>query len=323
MTFQQLKEQSGDFTFNQTFLDVTITPELADLLLTLNGRNRKLTKSLVRKYTNDMKEGLWKKTGQNIIISSKALVIDGQHRLEAIKASKTSQVMTIITGMDPEVFSVIDSGRNRTGSDLMSILRPGTSSRESGVLHKAMWNIINYNRGTFRFHQGSNMVIGNAKLDAFYSNLNNEDKELLETAITKGHKFYENSKNIGFMKEAHWIFLYFVLSKIDREKANTFLELLSTGQNINNQDSTSPIYLLREKLSELMHKKKMFKVTPFKIAYTFKAWNQYVDGVKLVRLTIHIDREEFPKPHAPKTVTLEAETNNTHVNHEVKESVVY
>ena len=64
---------------------VLITPKLAKELLLKNNSNRRITKSFVTTYANDMREGRWKgNTAEFIKIADDGDILDGQHRLLAI-----------------------------------------------------------------------------------------------------------------------------------------------------------------------------------------------------------------------------------------------
>jgi len=95
----------------------TITPELANYFLAKNTSNRPVKKSIVDLYANVMRQGNWKLSHQGIAISSDDVLIDGQHRLLAIVKSGVSVEMLVSTGMDRNMFSVIDNHAKRSDSD--------------------------------------------------------------------------------------------------------------------------------------------------------------------------------------------------------------
>lgn len=68
----------------------TITPEIArELLANPADKNRPLKKSVVRKYARRIRAGLWRLTGEPILLNEKGALLDGQHRLSAcIEADK-------------------------------------------------------------------------------------------------------------------------------------------------------------------------------------------------------------------------------------------
>ena len=96
-----------------------VTPELATQLLSKNSNNRKVKKNTLTFYINQMKSGNWKENGEGIIIDTHGVIKDGQHRLMAIVESKQSYLMPIISGVSPFVMDTIDTGSNRSASDVL------------------------------------------------------------------------------------------------------------------------------------------------------------------------------------------------------------
>ena len=67
---------------------VDMNPTLAKQILSLNVKNRKLTKFNLSSTVYKMRTGKWHENGESIIIGSDGVLKDGQHRLEAtIKAN--------------------------------------------------------------------------------------------------------------------------------------------------------------------------------------------------------------------------------------------
>lgn len=81
----------------------TITPKKATDLLTLNhSKNRPLDKKLVEEYANKMRKGDWDKYSRYIELNQDGKLINGQHRLAAIKASGKPQTFVIMTNVPNE-----------------------------------------------------------------------------------------------------------------------------------------------------------------------------------------------------------------------------
>lgn len=79
-----------------------ITPEQAEKMLEKNEQNRKIIKNRAYTYARAMKAGEWRLTGEPIIISTKGMLIDGQHRLMAVTIANTpiEFAVTIIRAVD-------------------------------------------------------------------------------------------------------------------------------------------------------------------------------------------------------------------------------
>ncbi len=63
---------------------VMITPAFAAELLNKNTENRPMSRHKVAKWVDQMETGKWKLTHQGVAISDAGVLLDGQHRLQAI-----------------------------------------------------------------------------------------------------------------------------------------------------------------------------------------------------------------------------------------------
>lgn len=99
-----------------------ITPSKAiSMLKATTIRNRPLSYGLVNSYANAMRARKWQENGEAIILDDNGNVIDGQHRLSAIVQCGIPQTLLVVSGVSPECFKTIDSGRKRTYSDHLAI----------------------------------------------------------------------------------------------------------------------------------------------------------------------------------------------------------
>lgn len=99
----------------------TITPSQAEAMLATNTANRKVDRPRVRLYAEQIKSGQWKLTGDAIRISSDNVLLDGQHRLHAIILSGLPVETVVARNVDPSTYTVIDTGKNRTVADVLTI----------------------------------------------------------------------------------------------------------------------------------------------------------------------------------------------------------
>jgi hypothetical protein len=122
-------------------LDHETTPELAELLLTLNINNRRPRN--VERYKRAIDEGRWIDTGDPIRITTDGILCDGQNRLLAILAAVRTSRLTFIFGVPPEAFKVIDTGAKRTGGDTLQI----REEKNSSLLAASLRMLYNIQRG--------------------------------------------------------------------------------------------------------------------------------------------------------------------------------
>lgn len=98
-----------------------ITPADAEELLKGNKMNRKLSPRQIESHARDMKEGRWVLTHQGIALSPTYDVLDGQHRLHAIKASGVTVEMSVAFDVDPNGFMFMDRMRRKSMALIMGV----------------------------------------------------------------------------------------------------------------------------------------------------------------------------------------------------------
>jgi hypothetical protein len=104
---------------------VDVQPADAERWLERNDANRNPRPRIVNSYARDMEHGKWLLTGESIKFDRHGNLLDGQHRLQAIAQSGTTQRLLIVSGIDPAVRGVIDTGAVRTGGDALRMAGMG------------------------------------------------------------------------------------------------------------------------------------------------------------------------------------------------------
>lgn len=91
-----------------------ITPEIAEKYLKRNVSNyRKISKTKVQQYAQEMKAGRWQTNGEGIVFDVTGKLKNGQHRLAAILLSGTPIEMTVVRGVAEDV-NIYDIGSSRS-----------------------------------------------------------------------------------------------------------------------------------------------------------------------------------------------------------------
>lgn len=98
-----------------------IDPARADELLAMNTKNRRQAAACIERYASDMAEGRWVFNGAPIVIDTDGRLADGQHRLEALKASGSTLPFLVVNGVQPSAFETIDDGKKRSVGDVLGI----------------------------------------------------------------------------------------------------------------------------------------------------------------------------------------------------------
>lgn len=116
---------------------VLITPEIAARWLSNNSGNRRITPSRVSALASEMSSGRWILTGQAVQLDSTGRLIDGQHRLSAVVQSGVSVQMLVANGVDRSAQVVIDTGKTRSFSDVLTMNGIGNSDTRMPAVVRA------------------------------------------------------------------------------------------------------------------------------------------------------------------------------------------
>jgi len=101
-----------------------ISPEIAAEYLKVNVKNyRKLQRSVIKRYAEDMKAGRWELNGEPIVFDNNGMLKNGQHRLAAIIMSGVTVEIAVVRGVDESV----------TAYDLNSVRTTTQISAAKGV----------------------------------------------------------------------------------------------------------------------------------------------------------------------------------------------
>lgn len=244
---------------------VLVTPKYAEILLKENKLNRPISNQRVVKYANDMKNGNWKATHQGIAFDKEGNLTDGQHRLYAVIMSQIPVYMNITTGLEKDCFDVLDTGGNRSKSDVLSI--SGVAPRIARIISSAVPYCVMYDEGN----------TPSRSFPSRYGNANNLTLEYFE----KNPKIYESATFItkmprggSLLRESVACFVHFQISKL-YNNADEFMTKLLTGDKI---ESGSIIFEMRKTL--LSNRMGNFRIVePTLINRVLHTYNKYNSGV--------------------------------------------
>jgi len=102
---------------------VDVTPDMAQKWLnnTAGQLQRPRSEARVQKWLAEIESGNWKLTHQGVALDDNEVIVDGQHRLEALRRSGRSLPMQVSYGVATDTFSVIDVGATRTPGDILHL----------------------------------------------------------------------------------------------------------------------------------------------------------------------------------------------------------
>lgn len=98
---------------------VTVTPKIAAEWLKQNRDNRRFRKAHMRTIATEMARGEWRMTHQGVAFGTSGRLLDGQHRLQAIIESGTTQSLLVFIDAPEQGFANFDRGAQRGISDIL------------------------------------------------------------------------------------------------------------------------------------------------------------------------------------------------------------
>lgn len=264
-----------------TYEVVEITPELAaEWLGNHNTHNRNLRYRVVRAYAQDIASGNWQETGDSIKFATDGALLDGQHRLAAIRESGVTIRSLVVRGLPTRAQEVVDGGAKRTFADALH-LRGERNYNLLGAIIRRVWAWENGMRGDT--HNAQPTV-------AQLSEVLEKHPELRVSSDVAASVKRQTPISGSVIGLCHWLF-----SQIDAEDAEHFFARLADGVNLS---ADHPIYVLRKTMAaEQTSKSRMTEKAT--TAYVIKAWNSYRDGRPLGLLRFRpggANPEKFPEP---------------------------
>lgn len=197
---------------------IEFTPELATYILTtLNHKNRPRKSSKIVQYSKDMADKKWLITGETIAFGSDGLLKDGQNRLAACVRSNTPFKTHVMFGIDPLAFAVMDTGANRSHSDVLSIMGVPNATKVTSTLKLFLaWQDGKTNTGTFK--------VTNDELRSFY--VDYVDEDAMQRAVRMSDTVW---KCTGYPASHVGALYYRAFSKGDEVSVIDFFEAMKVG----------------------------------------------------------------------------------------------
>ena len=263
---------------------VTITPEIAELLLAKNTRNRNVSPGNYDKICEALRAGEWKLNGEAIKIGKDGRLLDGQHRLLACRDTGISFQSLVIYGLPVDTIDTLDQGKSRSIANVLALhdypSPKKTASLVSGILKMEKGGIRTGVHNSSRVSVTANQVLDRLE----------EEPSLIDVM-----RFAESMRPSGITSKVAGI-LYYRFSQIDADDADDFFIKLRDGAGL---ERGNPILVLRQKLLDLKSSTNRRASSVLMGALTIKAWNAYRNGekVKLLRWSAGgANPERFPEP---------------------------
>lgn len=248
-------------------------------MLSRNTSNRRPSASRINHLSNQMGSGEWIYNGETIIVDSDDNLIDGQHRLLACIHSGSTFTTELITGIeDSRAFATIDTGKARTGSDVLFI----KSGTKCAPKLSAMLKIID--EYCLSLSEGRDFKLMRPK----YTN-----NKVLKLYKKYDHALFLSEKLSSRKYSSSVLSGIWVIYSINKELAEDVIRMLDDGV------FTSPHCPIK-KLYDLcltgFKGCRSANVMTSQIALTIKSINAYENGQK-GKLLRWQPKEPFPKPN--------------------------
>ena len=274
----------------------TIGPVKAQQYLDLMGRNRKKRGRLKQRFTDAMKAGHWKLTGEAIKFNTRGELIDGQHRLEAIIESGKAIQILVCRNVPDEAFMELDTGGTRTPGDLLTVAGYDYTNGVASAIRN-ITSIYEIEAGQI----GSSSIARKRVEPEVLLEYAEQHSDALVTAVKK--TMTKQARTVC-SPPALFAALYYIFAEHNKKAADQFFDTLIDGIGPDGQGfemgRQDPIYQLNRLLLQFKTEKHKRRPTFYKAAITIKAWNAFQnrDIISALRFS---ENEAWPEINRRKT----------------------
>lgn len=258
---------------------VTVTPQLALTWLdNHNTHNRPLSPSRVRAYAETMTKGLWRHpTGEPVIFDRTGTLQDGQHRLAAQVESGSSVDYWVNFDADPADFTVIDQGRSRTASDVLSMQGMANANTVAAIARTVL--AMSY--------KSDKVWTGQLAVPALVADFasKNRDNFILASKVAKNVRGESRIPSTPFGSVFYWV----NDQCPDSEQLADFVAQVKNGVGLR---EGSPTHTLRK--WGIQRSTSHGVRAQMGVVFVTKAWNAFASGKPLKKL-VWLD-SEMPMP---------------------------
>lgn len=233
---------------------VDLTPALADEILKANVGNRAVRQTKMAQYAVDMAAGRWVFNGEPIIISIDGQMNDGQHRALAVIDANTTIKTLMVFGVDRDSRTTVDQGGARGSSDYAQMEGIQNASSASAIARL----VIAYDRAEGQNFHLTRAVTNAEVMQRLHDDANVHAAAHFSVAVGRHAREIVAGSQVGFC--------FYVLSRISRTDAETYLTQISVGENLRRGD---PAMTVREKLLTVG------KSRDRNVAVILRGWNFY------------------------------------------------
>jgi hypothetical protein len=242
---------------------VTLTPVLASLLLQRNINNRNIRRMNSEFIRNDIISDRWQFNGESIVISDTGILLDGQHRCDAVVQTGKSIRVSLVFGAEEEARFTIDIGSPKSAANFLHM----KGFTDTNNMAAAIGLIVQYQKNgnvSYGYVRPTKTEIINAV----------EELKGLQGSIdiVSGAKVVGSRSCLAF---CHYIFK----KKAGVVAADEFIKKIVDGDGLRKGD---PIYHCRERLIAMKGNTRVGD----RAGIIFKAWNHWRLGESVTKIII-------------------------------------
>lgn len=242
---------------------VNVTPAIATEWLKENVQNRGLNPRTVQRYATAMKRGRWRLNGEPVIFDRTGRLRNGQHRLTGCLISGASFATLVVRGVEPETFETMDTGKGRSGGDVLGLLGHTHAACRSAVCTL----LVRYRAGELPVRNG------NRKIEHY------EIREMSDANPGIHDSILAAAPAGRLASPSVLAFCHLVFGEIDAGLRDEFFAKLSGGAGMEEGD---PVLALRNRLIKNRGTKAKLGGMDL-IALIFKAFRHARDGQRVGR----------------------------------------
>jgi hypothetical protein len=248
---------------------IHVTPEMAQSYIDHMVNNRPTSEKHIAFLASAMRRGEWAITGQPVIFAPSGdkrnphKLLDGQHRMLAVIASKCTVDMLAVYGVDESLFEKMDQGKNRSAADCIQV------PNRKPVAYACRCVFVETN-----VSKGSTITLSNMRpSNAAVSGVLREHPGLVEAASSVGGKM----RLRRLMGAGNATYCLYRMRADNAAQAEYFMHGMHTGEGLS---SRSPILSLRNLLTDGVRVDGVVKrLSGYDvISMTAMAWYMHLDG---------------------------------------------
>lgn len=268
---------------------MSITPEIAAEMLKMNTNNRSLREKKVAALAASMAKGEWVLSNDAIVISEGNVLLNGQHRLQAVIKSGVACPFIVYTGAQEASFDIMDTPTLRSMGDVIQH-RGGKNTTAKAATVSKFCNLLadheNMYETLHRFSRQSKAT--RREMTEVY--------EKFEAYIDHWHRKCDSiyGRGMEIVPMTTMVSLAMFLEKIlnhPEEKILAFIEEMIVDGACRN----STILYARKKL--IRNKMKIEKIDREDVTrYVIRAWNDFLLGKQVQVIKANEDAFYYIRP---------------------------